>query len=91
MRTVTLTLSESQIVEAVRQLSPEGKRAVLKALVPDLDPLEALVAYGSGRVRALCAERGLDWDRRSEDERERLVEEARASLSGSMWGVLFQS
>ncbi|MFO7697612.1 MAG: hypothetical protein R6X16_10720 [Anaerolineae bacterium] len=73
--TVTLTIPESQVVEWVRQLSPEAKLDVLRILVPRLDELEALVDYGSRRIRALAAERGIDWDSVTEDERERLIDE----------------
>jgi hypothetical protein len=52
-----------------------AKQSVLWALIPRLDELEVLVDYGSQRVRALCAERGLNWDQLTEDERERLVDE----------------
>ena len=75
MRAITLEVSESQVVEWVQQLSPVAKRSVLRALIPRLDELEALVDYGDQRVRVLCAERGLDWDSLTEDERERLIDE----------------
>jgi len=75
MGTITLEIPESQVVEWVQQLSPVAKQAVLRALVPRLDELEALVDYGSQRVRALCAERGLDWDALTEDERQQLIDE----------------
>jgi hypothetical protein len=75
MRVITLEVPESQVVEWVQQLSPVAKQAVLRALIPRLDELEALVDYGSQRVRALCAERGLDWDGLTEDERQRLIDE----------------
>jgi hypothetical protein len=74
METITLTVPESQIIEWVRQLSPQTKQAVLRALIPELDELEALMDYGSQRMRQLCAERGVDWDSLSEDERQQLVD-----------------
>jgi hypothetical protein len=75
MRAITLEISESQVVEWMQQLSPVAKQSVLKALIPRLDELGALVDYGDQQVRALCAERGLDWDSLTEDERERLIDE----------------
>ena len=75
MGRVTLEVSESQIVEWVQQMSPEAKHDVLRALIPRLDAFEALVDYGSERIRNLCAERGLDWDDMTEQDRERLVDE----------------
>jgi thioester reductase-like protein len=74
-QTVTLELSEAQIVGLVRRLSPEARRKVLKALVPRLGQLDALQEYGEERIRVLSAQRGLDWDVLSEAERERLVDE----------------
>jgi len=75
MAEVMLPLRESQVIELAKQLSPEGKRAVLRTLIPDLDELEVLVDYGSGRMRSLWRERGIDWDSLSEEERERLVDD----------------
>ena len=75
MGRVTVEVSESQVVEWVQQMSPEAKHKVLRALIPRLDAFEALVDYGSERIRALSAERGLDWDRMTEPDRERLIDE----------------
>jgi len=75
MAEVMLPVREAQIVELVRQLSPEGKRIVLQVLIPDLDQLEALVDYGDKRIRALCAQRGIDWDALSEEERQTLIDD----------------
>jgi predicted Fe-S protein YdhL (DUF1289 family) len=72
---VTVEVSESQVVEWVQQMSSEAKHEVLRALIPRLDAFEALVDYGSQRIRALCVERGLDWDSMTEQERERLIDE----------------
>jgi hypothetical protein len=74
MQTVTLEVSESQLIRWVRQLSPAAKRSVLRALIPRLDAGEALVDYGEQRMRELCAARGLNWDTLPEDERERQVD-----------------
>ena len=75
MGRVTFEISESQVVEWVQQISPAAKQEVLRALIPRLDAFEALVDYGSQRMRALYAERGQDWDSLTEDERERLIDE----------------
>ena len=74
MQTVTLEVPEAQLIRWVRQLSPAAKRSVLRALIPRLDAAEALVDYGEQHMRELCAERGLNWNSLSEDERERLVD-----------------
>ena len=70
---ITLEIPESQVVEWVKRMSPEAKRAVLRTLIPRLDEFEELVARGSERMRVLCARRGLDWD--SLSEREELIDE----------------
>jgi len=74
MSTITLEIPESQVVAWVQQLSPVAKRAVLQALIPEMEQFEALVDYGSQHMRDLCAERGLDWDTLSEAERHQLVD-----------------
>jgi hypothetical protein len=43
--------------------------------VPELDKLEALVDYGSQRMRDLAAKRGIDWDSLTENERQQLIDE----------------
>ena len=48
---------------------------MLRALIPFLDQLEALVDYGSRRALSLCVERGLDWNGLTEDERRQLIDE----------------
>ena len=75
MGAIPLEIPEAQLVEWVRQLSPAAKQSVLKALIPRLDELDDLVDQGSQQMRALCAERGLDWDELTEDERERLIDD----------------
>lgn len=75
MTLVTVELSEKQILRAVKRLSPEGKQAVLRALIPRLDASERLVDSGEPRMRSLAAERGQQWDSMTEEERESLVDE----------------
>lgn len=74
MAEVMLPLDESQVIELTRQLSPEGKRAVLRNLIPDIDQFENLVDYGNERIRALAEQRGIDWNGLSEVEREQLID-----------------
>ena len=74
METITLEVPEAQVIRWIRQLSPAGKQAVLKALVPRLNELESLVDYGEQRMQALCAERGLNWDSLTEHQREQVID-----------------
>ncbi len=74
MPTVSLEIPEAQMIGWVRQLSPQGKQAILKTLIPRLDEFEALVDYGEQRMRDLCVRRGVNWGRLTEDERQQLVD-----------------
>ena len=75
MEAVTLEIPESQIVDLVKQVSPEAKRAILRTLIPRLDEFEDLVDHGNQRIRELCAERGRNWDALNEHERQQLIDE----------------
>ena len=75
MGAVKLEIPESQVVDWAQQVSVEAKRAILRALIPRLDEFEGLIDYGNQRIRALCAERGIDWDSLSESEREHLIDD----------------
>jgi hypothetical protein len=75
METITLQVSESQVIQWVEQLPPGSKRKVLKLLIPHLDELESLVDYGGKRIRELCSARGIDWDGLTDDQREQLIDD----------------
>lgn len=74
MGTVTVELSEDQVVHLVEQLSPSARESVLKRLIAGYDRWETMVDTGSARMRQLCTARGIDWDRLTEDERLALVD-----------------
>jgi hypothetical protein len=74
METLTLEIPEAQVIRWIRQLSPAGKQAALKALVPRLNDFESRVDYGERQIQTICAERGLKWEGMTESERERLVD-----------------
>lgn len=72
----SVTLTNDQVVALVEQLPPEQKRAVLFALAGDAQTRRAeRMAYAEDRLRALAAERGLDWDAFDEDAREQFVDD----------------
>ncbi len=75
MGRIILEIPESQVVEWVQQISPTARQEVLRMLIPRLDAFETLVDYGGRHMRALCADRGLDWDSLTEDERERFIDD----------------
>src|SRR5579872_4261564 len=66
-----LELSDEQVISTVRGLPAERKRAALLALAQEAQAArDERLRLGEAQLRRACAERGLDWDRLSEDERE---------------------
>ena len=70
-----IDLNEEQVFRALDQLSPTARRLALAKLIPGYDALDRLVERNRGRVEAVCRERGLDFARMTEEERERLIDE----------------
>jgi hypothetical protein len=70
-----LKLTVGQVIELVKQLPQEDKYAVLHALNPERETRleDGLKRQKEQQMRALSAERGLDWDRLSEDDRDVLA------------------
>jgi hypothetical protein len=69
-----LELSDEQVISLVRQLPAERKRTALLALAQDSQGRqEERLQFGEAQLRRACAERGLNWDCLSEDEREAFV------------------
>ncbi|AFZ55647.1 hypothetical protein H6G54_22455 [Anabaena cylindrica FACHB-243] len=71
-----LTLSDQQVIELVKQLPPESKRVVLLALAKESESeRESRMEYAEKQLHNLCAERDLNWDTMSEDERETFIDD----------------
>jgi hypothetical protein len=69
-----LELTDEQVVSLVRQLPAARRRVALLALAQESQARRAeRLSFGEAQLRKLCQERGLDWDRLSEDEREQFV------------------
>ena len=69
-----LELTDEQVISLVRQLPPERKRSALLALAEETQARrDERIRFGEAQLRQLCTERGLDWDRLAEDEREDFV------------------
>jgi hypothetical protein len=72
----TLELTDQQVVELVKQLPPERQRAALLALAEGATHgREERMRFAEGQLRRACAERGLDWDKMSDDDREAFVDD----------------
>ena len=71
-----LELTDQQVVELVKQLPPERKREALLALAAEASARrDERMEYAEAQIRRVCAERGRDWDKLSEDEREAFIDD----------------
>ncbi|NHZ72651.1 MAG: hypothetical protein GWP17_06180 [Aquificales bacterium] len=70
----TMTLSNKQVIDLVRQLPPLPRRTALFSLAQEAaHQRNERMVYAETQLRQLCAHRGLDWDTLSEDERETFI------------------
>ncbi len=71
----TLELTDEQVISLVQGLPPERKRAALLALAQEAEAgREDRLHWAEAQLRRASAQRGLDWDHLSEDEREPFVD-----------------
>ena len=71
----SLELSDDQVISLVQGLPAERKRAALLALAQEAQAgREDRLRRAEAQLRRAAAQRGLDWDRLSEDERESFVD-----------------
>lgn len=70
----TVTLSDNQIVDLVRQLDDEAKAKILRELLRS-GPVEARVSRNESHLRELFSARGLDFDKMTPDEIEAVINE----------------
>ena len=69
-----LELTDEQVISLVRQLPSARKRTALLALAQDAQARrDERLRFGEAQLRRLCVERGLDWGRLTEDQREEFV------------------
>ena len=71
----SVELTTEQVIDLVRQLPTERKREVLLALASQSQTTrDSQTVYAEKQLRRLSADRGLDWDSMTEDEREALAD-----------------
>jgi hypothetical protein len=71
-----LELSDAQVMELVKQLPPERQRAALLALAAGAaQRREERMQNAERQLRRVSAERGLEWDKLSEDQRENFIDD----------------
>ena len=73
---VTLTLSDQQIVDLVKQLPPVSKQTVLDALITERELWwDMTLSKGEEKLQKLANQQGLDWNKMSENDRENFVDD----------------
>ena len=70
-----IEVSEQQIVDALDRLSPKGRREAVRRLIAGASVLDRTIETLQPRLAEIARERGLDWAKLSDEERERLVDE----------------
>lgn len=69
-----LELTDEQVISLVRQLPAARKRNALLALAQDAEARrDERLRFGEEQLRRLSAQRGLNWERLTEDQREEFV------------------
>jgi hypothetical protein len=70
-----LELTDEQVISLVRQLPGPRKRTALLALAQEAQAnRDERLRFSELQLRRLSGERGMDWDRLSEDQREQFVD-----------------
>lgn len=70
-----IEVSEQQILDALDSLSPKARREAVLRLVALASTHDRTTEGLQPRLVAMAKERGLDWARLCDEERERLVDE----------------
>lgn len=72
----SVTLSTDQVIELVKQLPAQQKRAILLVLAEAAQSQrDERLAYAEAQLRQRAAERGFNWDSLNEDEREAFIDD----------------
>ncbi len=72
----TLSLTDEQVLQLVKQLPPQSKQRVLTDLTAERDQWwQTAAREGEQDMRRLAVARSLNWDSMSEAERESFVDE----------------
>ena len=71
-----LLLTDEQAIELIKQLPAERKLSLLIELAQEVaQERQNHMAYAERQLEQLADQRGLDWDRMTEDERESFVDD----------------
>jgi hypothetical protein len=71
-----IELTDAQVVNLVKQLSPDRQRAALMELAAGATQRrDQRMAFAEAQLRRLSAEHGKNWDEMSDDAREAFVDD----------------
>lgn len=70
-----IEVDDEQILNCLDQLSPSARRAAIVKLIGGMEKLDRLVERNRAKIEAICRERGVEFSRLTEEEREVLVDE----------------
>lgn len=70
-----IDVSEQQILDALDRLSPKGRREAVRRLIAGASVLDRTIDTLQPRIAEVARQRGMDWAKLSDEERERLVDD----------------
>lgn len=70
-----IDVSEQQILDALDRLSPKGRSEAVRRLIAGASVLDRTIDSLQPRIAEVARQRGLDWAKLSDEERERLVDD----------------
>ena len=72
----SISLTDEQVIDLFKQLSPERKRAILLTLAEGTQSRrDERMKYAESQLKRLCKEKGLDWELLSEEEKEFFIDD----------------
>jgi hypothetical protein len=71
----SVELTDDQVVELVKQLPPNRKRAAILALAGGADARNDRMRLAESRLRRLAQDRGLNWDALSDEQRQAIIDD----------------
>ena len=71
---LTIKLTTEQVIDFIQQMPGEEKLAVVRALAKESLPQRIeRMKHLESNVRTICAERGLNWDTMTDEERQDFI------------------